>query len=320
MARTLVIAERDGRSIHVNTAKCVTCARAIAPDAIDVAVLGADLTAADDARVIDGVTRVIGVLDAHNDAPLSAILAPQIAALAGDYSHVLAPSSTFGKDLLPRVAALLGVGQVSDVMAVENPYRFKRPTYAGNAIITVEADADRCLLATVRTASFAAAGTQPPAPIDEVRLDLELPTHSRFVELAGSATGRADLQTAGRVVAGGRGLGSAERFGVIRDLADALGAAVGASRAAVDSGFAPNDCQVGQTGKIIAPDLYIAVGISGAIQHLTGIKDARTIVAINKDSTAPIFDVADLGLVADLFEVVPELTAKLAAKGSNQPS
>jgi electron transfer flavoprotein alpha subunit len=239
------------------------------------------------------------------------VLAPQVAAVASAYTHVLGPSSTFGKDLMPRVAALLGVGQLSDIMAVEGAYRFKRPIYAGNAIITVEADPRRVLVATVRMASYASTGVQAPAPIEQRRLEIASPAHTRFIDLKSSDSGRLDLQTAARVVGGGRGLGNAANFALVYELARALGAAVAASRAAVDSGFVSNDLQVGQTGKIIAPELYIALGVSGAIQHLTGIKDARTIVAINKDASAPIFEVADLGLVADLFVAVPELIAAL---------
>ncbi|HEU4604085.1 MAG TPA: electron transfer flavoprotein subunit alpha/FixB family protein, partial [Steroidobacteraceae bacterium] len=233
--------------------------------------------------------------------------APQVVALAADYTHVLAPSTTFGKDLLPRVAALLGVGQLSDVMAVEGEYTFRRPIYAGNAVVTIEAPSGRKLVATVRTASFQPAATGGSAAIESVSPTAELPTHTRFVERSAAKSGRPDLQTANRVVSGGRALGSAENFNLLYGLADKLGAAVGASRAAVDAGYAPNDLQVGQTGKIISPELYIAIGISGAIQHLTGIKDARTIVAINKDPEAPIFEVADYGLVGDLFSIVPEL-------------
>jgi len=311
MARVLVIAEHDGHELHVNTAKCVACAQAIKAECIDVAVLAADGAPARAASEMAGVRQVLSIVDARNAHALGAVLAPQVAAVASEYTHVLAPSSTFGKDVLPRAAALLGVGQISDVMAVEGPHRFRRPIYAGNAIVTVEADPERCVVATVRMASFAAAGAQPPARIAQVRLGVDLPGHTRFVERGASDAERADLQTAARVVAGGRGLGSAASFALVQDLAGALGAAVGASRAAVDAGYAPNDLQIGQTGKIIAPDLYVAVGISGAIQHLTGIKDARTIVAINKDADAPIFGVADVGWVADLFDAVPELVAAL---------
>ena len=237
----------------------------------------------------------------------------QVAALAGAYSHVFGPSTTFGKDLMPRVAALLGVSQVSDVMAAESAYKFRRPVYAGNAIITVEASQDRKVVATVRTASFQPAPQGGGAAVEAANVTTELPSHTRFIERsAAKVLGRPDLQTAARVVSGGRAVGSADNFKVIYSLADKLRAGVGASRAAVDAGYAPNDLQVGQTGKIIAPELYVAVGISGAIQHLTGIKDARTIVAINKDAEAPIFEVADIGLVGDLFTVLPELEKALS--------
>jgi electron transfer flavoprotein alpha subunit len=196
-------------------------------------------------------------------------------------------------------------------MEVESSHRFKRPIYAGNAILTVEAAPDRPVVATVRTASYAAVPGGNNAPVEPVSPDAALPEHTRFIELRSGSSDRPDLQTASRVVSGGRALGSAENFNILYSLADALGAGVGASRAAVDAGYVPNDMQVGQTGKIIAPELYVAVGISGAIQHLTGIKDAGTIVAINKDADAPIFEVADIGLVGDLFKIVPELTAAL---------
>jgi len=212
---------------------------------------------------------------------------------------------------MPRIAALLGVGQVSDIMTVEGPNTFTRPVYAGNAIVTVETPADARIVATVRVASWPAAAGGNSAAVEAASIDAEVPSHTRFVELAAAASDRPDLQTAARVVAGGRAFGSAEKFDLLYDLADALGAGVGASRAAVDAGFCANDMQVGQTGKIIAPDLYIAIGISGAIQHMTGIKDAGTIVAINKDEEAPIFEVADIGLVGDLFEILPELTSAL---------
>jgi electron transfer flavoprotein alpha subunit len=268
--------------------------------------------AAAQAARVAGVTRVLHV--ESTDAPLAATIAPRLVALAVDYTHVLGPSTTFGKDLMPRAAALLGVGQVSDVMSVLGPHRFKRPIYAGNAIVTVSASADRKLVATVRIASYTAAGeAATPAPISTLAPGSAAPAHTRFVELRSERADRRDLQTAARVVAGGRALGSAENFAHIYELADALGAAVGASRAAVDSGYVANDLQVGQTGKIIAPELYVAVGISGAIQHLTGIKDARTIVAINRDTEAPIFEVADVGLVGDWMRVLPELLAALRA-------
>jgi electron transfer flavoprotein alpha subunit len=249
-----------------------------------------------------------------NVHPLAAVLAPQVAALARDYSHVLVASTTFGKDLLPRVAALLDTPQISDLMAVESERRFRRPVYAGNAIVTVEVAPEYKVIATVRAASFAAAPNGGSASIEAVTLAAALPTHTRFVGVESGATDRPDLQSAARVVSGGRALGSAENFKHIYSLADKLGAAVGASRAAVDAGYVPNELQVGQTGKIIAPELYVAIGISGAIQHLTGIKDARTIVAINKDAEAPIFEVADIGLVGDLFAILPELEKALPAR------
>ena len=208
---------------------------------------------------------------------------------------------------MPRVAALLGTAQISDIMAVEGANRFRRPIYAGNAIVTVETDPASKIVGTVRSASFEAAPSGGSAPIEKASVSVELPTHTRFVSVSAAKTDRPDLQTASKVVSGGRALGSADGFKIMYSLADKMGAAVGASRAAVDAGYAPNELQVGQTGKIIAPELYMAIGISGAIQHLTGIKDARTIVAINKDGEAPIFEVADIGLVGDLFQIVPEI-------------
>ena len=313
MAKVLIIAEHLNGKLNSSTARCVTCARDLKPEAIDVLVLAdaPDAIAAQAAK-IDGVSNVLTAANAANAHALAAVYAPQIVAAAQGYSHVLLPSTTFGKDVAPRVAALLGVAQVSDVMKVVDTYTFERPIYAGNAIVTVQAPADRSLVATVRTASYAAAaaGTNA-APVKALSLQVELPTHTRFVELVQGKSDRPDLQSAARVVSGGRGVGSKENFAIIFKLADKLGAAVGASRAAVDAGYVPSDLQVGQTGKIIAPELYMAIGISGAIQHLTGIKDAGTIVAINKDAEAPIFEVADLGLVGDLFKIIPELETAL---------
>jgi electron transfer flavoprotein alpha subunit len=308
MHKVLIVAEHDGKTLNPATPKCVTCAKSLPDAEITIAVLGADTAAvAAQAAAVSGVKAVLRVDRAENAHPLAAIFAPQIAALAADYSHVFGPSTSFGKDLMPRVAALLGVPQVSDLMAVEDAYRFRRPIYAGNAIVTVQADPARKLVATVRVASFEAAGSGGTASIDSKSLDVALPSHTRYVGARSGSTDRPDLQTASRVVSGGRALGSAENFKLLFSFADKIGAAVGASRAAVDAGYAPNEMQVGQTGKIISPEMYIAIGISGAIQHLTGIKDARTIVAINKDSEAPIFEVADVGLVGDLFQIVPEL-------------
>jgi electron transfer flavoprotein alpha subunit len=317
MNRVLVIAEHDGRTLGAATAKCVRCAQDIGGE-ITVVVAGsavAVICAA--AATLAGVSRVLSLDSAANEHPLAAVLAPQLAVLARDYTHVLAPSSTFGKDLLPRLAALVDVPALSDIMAVESPTRFKRPIYAGNAILTVETDDLQPVMATVRLASFdAVESTGGQASVEAASASVAVPTHTRLVEVSRATSERPDLQSARRVVSGGRALGSAEKFQLIYQLADALGAAVGASRAAVDAGYAPNDLQVGQTGKIIAPELYVALGISGAIQHMTGIKDARTIVAINKDPDAPIFESADIGLVADLFEVVPQWIAALP-KGSS---
>ncbi|MEO1202465.1 MAG: FAD-binding protein [Pseudomonadota bacterium] len=312
MPTILVIAEHDGSTLNPATAKTVACAAAIDGADINVAVLAADAGAvAAEAAALDGVARVTTVEHAGNAAPLAALLAPQVVALAEGHDYVLAPSTTFGKDLTPRVAALLGVNQISDIMEVLSPRTFKRPIYAGNAIVTVEAEPGKTVVGTVRTASFKAVGNGGSAAVETAAIDAELPAHTRYVGAETADSDRPDLQTAAKVVSGGRALGSSEKFQIIFDLADKLGAGVGASRAAVDAGYVPNDMQVGQTGKIIAPELYIAIGISGAIQHLTGIKDAGTIVAINKDEEAPIFEVADIGLVGDLFSVIPEMMTAL---------
>ena len=308
MHKVLIVGEHDGKTLNPATAKCVTCAGGIPDGEITIVLLGADTASvAAQAAALAGVKSVLRVDRPENEHPLAAIFAPQLVALASDYTHVFGPSTSFGKDLMPRVAALLGVPQVSDLMAVEGPYRFKRPTYAGNAIVTVEADPARKLIATVRVASFEAAKAGGSASIESKSTNAALPSHTRYVGAKTGSTDRPDLQTAKRVVSGGRALGSAENFKLLFSLADKIGAAVGASRAAVDAGYAANEMQVGQTGKIISPDIYFAIGISGAIQHLTGIKDARTIVAINKDGESPIFEVADVGLVGDLFQIVPEL-------------
>jgi electron transfer flavoprotein alpha subunit len=314
MAKVLIVAEHYGSKLNPATAKCVACAAQITGAEISIAVFAADPAAvAAQAAALQGVARVHTVAHALHAQPLAAIIAPQLAELAAGHSHVFGPSTTFGKDLMPRVAALLGAPQVSDLMAVESATRFKRPIYAGNAIITVEVPADRPIVATVRVASYQPVASQAAAaPIVAATPAASVPTHTRFVSVTAARSDRPDLQTAAKVVSGGRALGSAENFQILYSLADKLGAAVGASRAAVDAGYAANDMQVGQTGKIIAPELYLAFGISGAIQHLTGIKDARTIVAINKDAEAPIFEVADIGLVGDLFQIVPEIEKLIA--------
>ncbi len=310
--RCLIIAEHDGQNLNTATARAVAAASQLGVEAIDVAVLAHGGQAlAEQAAILEGVSQVLLLDREENAHPLAAVLAPQIAALAEGYSHLFMPSTTFGKDVLPRVAALMGLPQISDLMTVKGPHHFERPVYAGNAIIELQCPPEQPVLATVRTASFKPVGTGDAAPIETRALEIDLPGHTRFVALEADAGDRPDLQSAERVVSGGRGLGSEENFRLVEQLADKLHAAVGASRAAVDAGYAPNDLQVGQTGKIIAPELYIALGISGAIQHLTGIKDAGTIVAINKDPDAPIFEVADLGLVGDLFEIVPQLLEKL---------
>jgi electron transfer flavoprotein alpha subunit len=308
MSKVLIVAEHDGKSLNPSTAKSVTCAQAIPGAEITVAVFAANAAdVAAQAAKLQNVKRVLKVENAANEHPMAAVLAPQVAALAADYTHVLGPSTTFGKDLMPRVAALLDTAQISDIMAVESATRFRRPIYAGNALLTVDVEAGTKVVGTVRTASFEAAAADGSATVESATAKADLPTHTRFVSVSAAKSDRPDLQTARRVISGGRALGSADNFKILYSLADKLGAAVGASRAAVDAGYAPNDLQVGQTGKIIAPELYVAIGISGAIQHLTGIKDARTIVAINKDAEAPIFEVADYGLVGDLFQIVPEL-------------
>ncbi len=314
MANILIIAEHDGQSLNPSTPKSVQCASGIEGAEIHVAVFAKDAAAvAEQAAAIEGVAKVLTVENDANEHAMGAVLAPQVAELADGYSHVFGPSTSFGKDLMPRVAALLGVNQISDVMEVLGPYEFKRPIYAGNAIITVKAPQDSKLVATVRAASYQAAPGGGSATVESASVGADLPTHTRWLELQAGSSDRPDLATAPRVVSGGRALGGEENFEIIFKLADRLGAAVGASRAAVDAGYVPNELQVGQTGKIIAPELYIAIGISGAIQHLTGIKDAGTIVAINKDEDAPIFEVADIGLVADLFTAIPEIEDKIGS-------
>lgn len=312
MAKVLVVAEHNGTALNPSTAKCVACAAQIDGAEVDIVVLAASPSAiAAEAAQISGVERVLTVEREENSAAIAAILAPQIVALASGYSHIFGPSTAFGKDLMPRVAALLGVNQISDIMTVDGSHRFKRPVYAGNAIVSVEAPVDSIVVATVRTASYQAADGGNSAAVETTDIEVDLPTHTRFVELQTGQSDRPDLQVAAKVVSGGRALGSEENFELIYKLADTLGAAIGSSRAAVDAGYVPPETQVGQTGQIIAPDLYIAIGISGAIQHITGIKDAGTIVAINKDEEAPIFEVSDIGLVGDLFNIVPELTDAL---------
>ena len=313
MSKIMIVAEHDGTTLNESTSKCVACASELPDAEIDLLLLTSSAgTLTEQAKSLDGVTRVLVAENSANENLLAAVIAPQIVSYADGYSHVFGPSTTFGKDLMPRVAALMEVNQVSDIMRVVGSHTFMRPIYAGNAILTVETPADLPVIATIRTASYRSVGSSNSAPVEQLSNTVELPTHTRFVEIKAGASDRPDLQSASTVVSGGRALGSAEQFEIIFNLADKIGAAVGASRAAVDAGYVANELQVGQTGKIIAPDLYIAIGISGAIQHLTGIKDAGTIVAINKDPDAPIFEVADIGLVGDLFAIVPELQDSLA--------
>ncbi len=314
MGKVLVVAEHDGSDLNASTARCVSCAGEIPDTECDVVVFADDGSeVCKQVASLNGVSKVLRVDNEANRHPVAALMAPQITELAEDYGHILGPSTTFGKDLMPRVAALLGVAQVSDIMSVLSATCFRRPIYAGNAVITVETREQDKVVGTVRTASYAAVAGGANADIELRSIRTSLPGHTRYVSASSSGDDeRPDLQSAATVVSGGRGLGSSENFGVIYKLAERLGAAVGASRAAVDAGYVTNDLQVGQTGKIISPDLYIAVGISGAIQHVTGIKDAGTIVAINKDGEAPIFEIADLGLVGDLFVILPELERLLA--------
>ena len=305
----LILAKHDNATLNDATAKAVTAARALGGDVtVLVAGEGAGAVAAAAAE-LDGVAKVIHAEGAAYGRRLAEPLADLVVSLAGDYEHIVFPATTSGKNVAPRVAALLDVMVITDVTGVVAPDTFERPIYAGNAIQTVRSGDARKVL-TVRGTAFEAAGAQAAAPVETVSGPADAGL-SAWVEDKVAASDRPELTSARIVVSGGRGLGSEENFRLIEALADKLGAAVGASRAAVDSGFAPNDWQVGQTGKVVAPDLYIAVGISGAIQHLAGMKDSKVIVAINKDEEAPIFQVADYGLVGDLFALVPELEKKL---------
>jgi len=307
MSKTLIIAEHDGKTLNPSTAKCASCASFLGQP-FDIVVMGASVNEiASEAAAIDGATTIITIDAEHLADPLAVNHAAEVVAMSDVYSHILGPSTTYGKDLMPRIAALLGVNQVSDISDVEDAYHFKRPIYAGNAIVDVHAPENVKLVATVRVASWKAAGDSADATVETRTAGAAASADTRYVKLESGGGERPDLQTAARVISGGRGMASKENFDMIYDLADSIGAGAGASRAAVDAGYCPNDMQVGQTGKIIAPDLYMAFGISGAIQHITGIKDAGTIVAVNKDADAPIFEVADIGLAADLFTVIPEL-------------
>ena len=308
MAVLLLAEINDGELAMDATAKAVTAAQALG----DVHVLATGATCADaaaEAATIEGVAKVLCAEDALYGKRLAEPVADLIVSLAADYDHIAAPATTDAKNIMPRVAALLDSMIISDATAVVDGATFERPIYAGNAVQTVKSS-DAKKVVTFRTSTFDAAATGGSASVETIAAAAD-PSLSSWVEDKVAASDRPELTSAGVVVSGGRGVGSEEDFALIEKLADKLGAAVGASRAAVDSGYAPNDWQVGQTGKVVAPDLYVAVGISGAIQHLAGMKDSKVIVAINKDEEAPIFQVADYGLVADLFQAVPEMIEKL---------
>jgi len=311
----LVIAEHDNTSLSEQTAKALSAALAIGGD-IDILVAGQGARGvADAAARLEGVRKVLLAEDTGLEHHLAEQLGMTILALKDDYDTFVAPATTSGKNVMPRVAALLDVMQVSEVIEVVSPNSFRRPIYAGNAIQTVETSEPKKVL-TIRTASFSAAGEGGNAQVETITVAGD-PGLTSFVENSVAKSDRPELTAARIVISGGRALGSREKFAeVILPLADTLGAAVGASRAAVDAGYAPNDWQVGQTGKVVAPDLYIAVGISGAIQHLAGMNDSKVIVAINKDEEAPIFKVADYGLVGDLFQILPEFNTALSSSST----
>lgn len=306
----LLIAEHNNSALNAATAKALTAAVAIGGET-DILVAGENCAAvAEQAAKLTGVRKVLVADAAHLKCQLAEEMAELIVPLMANYDAALAPATTTGKNYMPRVAAKLDVGQLSDIIAVKSPNTFERPIYAGNALQTVETS-DAKIIITVRTTAFAAAEEGGSATVETIDVPAALGISS-FVSEELSKSDRPELTSAKIIISGGRGMGSGENFALIEKIADKLGAAVGASRAAVDSGFVPNDYQVGQTGKVVAPELYIAVGISGAIQHLAGMKDSKVIVAINKDEEAPIFQVADYGLVADLFEALPELEAELS--------
>ncbi|MDG1995276.1 MAG: FAD-binding protein [Emcibacteraceae bacterium] len=307
----LVFADHDNATLKESTLNTVTAAGNFGSD-IHILVAGSNCSAVSEAASkVAGVTKVLVIDNPDYEHPLAEILAPLIVSLSSDYDQVMVASTTTGKNFMPRVAALLDVAQISDIISVENEDTFKRPIYAGNAIATVQSSDPKKLI-TVRTTAFAAAdATSGSASIEDISAG-DNPSLSKFVSAELSKSERPELTSAKIIISGGRGMGNGENFSLIESVADKLGAAIGASRAAVDAGYVPNDYQVGQTGKIVAPDLYIAVGISGAIQHLAGMKDSKVIVAINKDEEAPIFQVADYGLVADLFDALPELDKELS--------
>jgi electron transfer flavoprotein alpha subunit len=306
---TLVIAEHDNASLKGSTLHTITAAVQCGGD-VHVLIAGHQCgAAAEAAATMAGIAKVLVADAPHLGEGLAENVAEQVLAIAGGYSHILAPATAYGKNIAPRVAARLDVAQISEITKVDAPDTFERPIYAGNAIATVQSS-DAVKVITVRSTGFDAAGTGGSAAVETIAAVADA-GKSAFVKREVAKSDRPELTAAKVIVSGGRGMGSSENFKILEPLADKLGAAMGASRAAVDAGFVPNDWQVGQTGKIVAPQLYIAVGISGAIQHLAGMKDSKTIVAINKDPEAPIFSVADYGIVGDLFDVVPQLVTEL---------
>ncbi len=310
----LVIAEHDNQKLSTSTLSTITAATILASD-VTLLIAGYDCSSVcESASRIAGVKKIITSDIGCFKVPLAEDLVALTQLIANDYTHILAPASTFGKNVIPRLAALLDVAAITDVILIENDNTFKRPIYAGNAIATVQSQ-DRVKVMTIRPTAFESAPTQDsPAPIQTLGYTSQN-TLSEFIAIETHQSERPELTSAKIIISGGRGLQNAEQFKIIERLADRLHAAVGASRAAVDAGFVPNDYQVGQTGKVVAPDLYIAIGISGAIQHLAGIKDSKIIVAINKDPDAPIFEVADYGLVADFFAILPEFENVLTQLG-----
>ncbi len=308
---TLVIAEHNNSALQASTLNTIAAAKALGND-IHVLVAGNNAGAvAEQAAKAEGVSKVLHVEDAALEHSLAETLAKLVVKVAEGYNHILAPATTFGKNFLPRVAALLDVQMISDIISVESADTFKRPIYAGNAIATVQSE-DSVKVITVRATAFdPVAAEGGSAAVESVEFGDAAFDKTSFVGQELTQSERPELTAARVIISGGRGMQSGDNFHMLEEIADKLGAAVGASRAAVDAGFVPNDYQVGQTGKIVAPELYIAVGISGAIQHLAGMKDSKVIVAINKDEEAPIFQVADYGLVADLFKVLPELKEAL---------
>ena len=314
---TLVVVEHDNQSLSADTLRALSAASQIQQNGASLPVTALLVghqcgSVLNELKCVQGISQVIAIDASEYQHALAENLSTLIAEVGRDYSHILAPASTFGKNLMPRVAALLDVGQLSDVIAIESLDTVIRPIYAGNALARVRSD-DPTKVMTIRSSAFDAIAVSDPAVVENV-VTLETvikAEHSEFVSQQKAESERPELPAANVVVSGGRGLGSKENFVLVEQLADKLGGAIGASRAAVDAGFVSNDLQVGQTGKIVAPQLYIAVGISGAIQHLAGMKDSKVIVAINSDPEAPIFQVADYGLVGDLFEIMPELLEKV---------